>query len=41
MSKKINTPTVWGEGFKSFVEWLSDEKRKELLGMLKQKKTDE
>lgn len=41
MSKKINTPTVWGEGFKSFVEWLSDEKRKELLGMLKQKKTEE
>lgn len=36
----INTPTGWDEKLKSIMEWLSDEKRDELLEMLKQDKKE-
>ena len=36
----INTPTSWDEELRSIMEWLSDEKRDELLKMLKQDKKE-
>lgn len=36
----INTPNGWNDDLKSIMEWLSDEKRDELLEMLKQDKKE-